>query len=487
MKGSVFRKLITAFLGLTLIILLATLGLARWSFEYGFLDYVNALEQGRLEQVSTALAEEYASYGNWRDIPLERLNRILSSRPPDAGGPGGQPPAHGGRKKPRADLRIPDRPGDPERRLRRRGMHERGPPTALLDQDGQLVAGRQDAVLPEHGIRVGVQVEGQTVGAVFGLPRRHFESPQETAFSRQQWLTSLLIGLASLLLALLASWVLARWLLGPLRRMMAAIRTLSGGDFSPRLQTASNDELGRLAADINHLAATLEDNQAARRRWLADISHELRTPVTILSGELEALQDGIRPFNREQLDSLSQEVARLHRLIEDLYQLSLSELGGLHYHFAPLRLDQLLERLAGSLQARAQAGGLTLKLEAEPATVMADTHRMEQLITNLLNNALAYTDTPGRVEMELYRSQGQVILIVEDSPPGVPADECQPLFDPLYRREESRNRRMGGAGLGLAICSNIAHAHRGTITARPSRLGGLCMELRLPEQHEGEQ
>ncbi|HPE60270.1 MAG TPA: ATP-binding protein [Thiolinea sp.] len=478
MKGSVFRKLITAFLGLTLIILIATLGLARWSFEHGFLDYVNALEQSRLEQVSSALAEAYASYGSWEAIATEHLNRILYSRPPDEGGP---PPEHGGRK-PRPELRSGKPPG-PDHRQRRR----RGPPTALLDQNGLLIAGHPDAIRPEHGIRVAVQVDGQTVGAVVGLPRRYFESPQETAFSHQQWLTSLLIGLASLLLALLASWVLARWLLGPLRRMVAAIRTLSGGDFSPRLQTTSDDELARLAADINHLAATLEDNQAARRRWLADISHELRTPVTILSGELEALQDGIRPFNREQLDSLSQEVARLQRLIEDLYQLSLSELGGLHYSFSPLYLDQLLEQLVTGLQPRAQAAGLSLNLETGPGRVMADRHRMEQLVTNLLSNALAYTDTPGRVEIELYRARGQVIVIVEDSPPGVPADECRKLFDPLYRREESRNRRLGGAGLGLAICSNIAHAHRGSISARPSRLGGLCVELRLPEYHEGEE
>jgi two-component system sensor histidine kinase BaeS len=233
--------------------------------------------------------------------------------------------------------------------------------------------------------------------------------------------------------------------------------------------------------DLDHLAHKLEESRASRRRWIADISHELRTPLTVLTGEIELLKDGIRPFDQQQLLSLDQEIGRLRHLTDDLYQLSVSDIGGLRYSFSPVNILDSLSVSIANIKLRASERGVDLVLKGKTRhLIKADSQRLTQLLNNLIENSLAYTNAPGKIEVSVFDDEEHVYIKVEDTPPGVAEKDCEKLFEPLYREEASRNRRSAGAGLGLAICKNIVNAHQGTITASPSALGGLCITISLP-------
>jgi two-component system sensor histidine kinase BaeS len=473
MKLSIAQKLVGAFLGLTLLVLTATLGLARWSFEQGFLDYVNALEQTRLERVQVDLADEYFSAGgNWQSMSEQRFSALMRLSMPRE--PFGGPPPNA---KPTSE-RGP--------RPQRRGGQQ-FPPTALYDVDDNFVAGALLGIDGSLAIRVPIVADGNIVGELRTEPRRHISSPLETDFSRQQLTTSWILGISSLILAFGVSLLLARGLLAPMRRMIKNVAQLSSGDYSHRMNERRSDELGQLTRDLDRLGGTLEANQSARKRLLADVSHELRTPLTVLCGEIEALKDGLREFDETQLDSLDQEVQRLRYLVDDLYELSISDMGGLRYRFATVDLTDCLQKAIDGMRKRAAALGIELALAPPGAssagvavTVEADAQRMDQLLQNLLENSLAYTDALGRVTVTLSQTAATAIITIDDSPPGVKESDCEKLFDPLFRQEASRSRRTGGAGLGLAICRNIVIAHGGSISASPSALGGLSIQIEIP-------
>lgn len=501
MRLTLAQQFVLATLTLTLAVLLATLLLARWSFERGFLEYVRELEHKRLEEVAAELLDSYDAQRGWQDLsrraflsalrmhgpgtrpadmrrPLQALraapsegprHRDTPPGPPDVGPPGLDPP-----KAARPDTAPP---GGPFARV------PRVIPTALFDADGRLVAGFRFTDTDARGetLRYPLRVDDVVVGELRSQPRRRLESAQETRFARKQRQASLLIFAVALTLALLMAVLLSRRLLAPLRRAHQALGAMAGGDYGQRLDTGRRDELGELMNDVDHLARTLSDNQKTRQRWIADISHELRTPVAILKGELDAMADGVRPMDEQQLDSLRAEVARLAKLIEDLFQLSLADLGGLRYEFRTLDLAELVSDICADYQRRFADRELPLAVQVDgPCRVHGDAQRLEQLLRNLLENSLAYTDSPGEVRVTLSCTGGRGSLVVLDSAPGVEPERCDQLFDPLYRQDGSRSRHSAGAGLGLAIARAVAEAHQGSLTAVPSDLGGLAVTLSLP-------
>ncbi|MEH6592246.1 MAG: ATP-binding protein [Halioglobus sp.] len=477
MRFSIAQKLVAAFVGLTVVVLIATLGLARWSFDQGFLDYVNALEQTRLELIQVDLADEYLSAGrSWDALSEQRFATLVRrTATPDAH----RRPPPGGSKPPPPKIRS-----GPQR------MGALGaPPTALYDLDNNLVAGGGIGAESAQAIRVPIVVDGNAVGELRSEPRRQISSPLETEFSRQQLKTSWILGISSLVIAICVSLFLARGLLAPVRRMINSVARLSSGDYAHRMNESRSDELGQLTEDLNRLGSTLEANQSSRKRLLADISHELRTPLTVLTGEIEALKDGLRAFDETQLDSLDQEVRRLRYLVDDLYELSISDVGGLRYQFTTVNLADCLQVAIDGMRKRAAALGIELLLAgpkssgtAVAVTIEADARRLDQLLQNLLENSLAYTDAPGRVNVTLSQTADKAVIRIEDTLPGVDESDCERLFDPLFRQDASRSRRTGGAGLGLAICRNIVVAHGGSIWAAPSTLGGLSIHIEIPIQ-----
>lgn len=480
MRLTISHKLVFAFLGLTVSVLVATLGLARWSFDRGFLDYVNALEQNRLAAMRDELAQEYeASGGNWNSMTPRRFDAISGGvlTPPGdrSSNDGLSHPPHSGR--PPGPLR--GRPG--EQSPRARPPDQLGPPTALYDMQNRQIAGGYLDDPDGAYIRETVVVDGRPVGELRSEPKRQLSTPEDTAFSRQQLNMSWTIGLIALAIAAAFSLALSRGLLAPVKRMIAVVARLSSGDYAARLHEPRHDELGQLMADLDHLGSTLEGERTSRRRWLADVSHELRTPLTVLSGEIEALRDGVRNFGPDQLASLDQEVERLRYLVNDLYELSLSDVGGLRYSFVTMNLSECLSAAVDSARNRAADNGLRIGFDCPSLVfVRGDIKRLDQLFQNLLANSVAYTDSPGRIEATLSLRGGTAVVEICDTAPGVGLDECEQLFEPLFRQDTSRSRRTGGAGLGLAISRNIVEAHRGRIAATPSELGGLCMQIEIP-------
>jgi two-component system sensor histidine kinase BaeS len=233
------------------------------------------------------------------------------------------------------------------------------------------------------------------------------------------------------------------------------------------------------------LAERLQQNEASRKQWIADIAHELRTPLAILRGEIEALQDGINQPDASTLASLHQEVSHLQRLVSDLYDLSMSDSGALSYRKESLDLIAVLQETLAlhSTSLDEQQLSVDVKgLNQQPVLIQGDSQRLQQLFKNLLENSLRYTDKPGQLHISTQLKAGWVDILFEDSSPGVPEDALPRLFERLYRVESSRNRATGGAGIGLSICRNIVEAHGGSISAAHSALGGLEIRVHLPLQ-----
>jgi two-component system sensor histidine kinase BaeS len=250
------------------------------------------------------------------------------------------------------------------------------------------------------------------------------------------------------------------------------------------MENRGGDEIARLGDDVNRLAGVLGEHESARKRWMSDMAHELRTPLAIISGELEAMSDGVRPMDREQLDSVRHEVNHLAALVNDLHSLALTDSGALAYKMQSLDLDELVQSSVDSFRGQAGAKNLALGYASpgQAIRVNGDAQRLSQLLHNLLDNSVRYTDADGKISVMLKKDRHQAVLAISDSAPGASLEECDRLFERLYRLEGSRNRNSGGSGLGLAICRNIAEAHGGRISAQPGPDGGLLVTATLPLQ-----
>jgi two-component system sensor histidine kinase BaeS len=275
--------------------------------------------------------------------------------------------------------------------------------------------------------------------------------------------------------------LISQWLARRLRAVSQGATALALGDYATRLAVRGDDELDRLAGDFNRLAAALEAAQHARRQWIADIAHELRTPLATLRAEIEALEDGVRPMTAASVGSLAQEVDQLTRLVEDLRLLSLSDLGALTYRRETVGLAEIIEESLASQRGATEAKPLVITLQLDHAvSIDADAERLVQVFTNLLQNTLRYTDPPAQLEVQLTATQGRARVTWSDSGPGVSAADLPRLTDRLFRVDGSRSRSSGGSGLGLAIVKAIVEAHEGHLVASPSPLGGLQWTLDWP-------
>lgn len=492
MRLTIRYKLFIALLAAIALVIVVALGLTRWSFNRGFVDYVNSFETQRLDGVAATLAGIWLADGSfdqlidddrrWRELMDEHMGRDgprFGGRPPPLRGSPRDVSVDPGNESPRTDTKR-DRRGAPfgPRRMQ---------PIELLDADGGVLFGRPT---PRPGSQThAIIADGNTVGFLRYVPITTVTELDEEAdrnFVAQQRQAIYIIALLALAIAGLLSTWLARQLVAPVRAVAGGAGAIAAGRLDERIDVTSNDELGQLATDFNAMAATLEQNRDSQRRWVIDIAHELRTPLAILSGELQALEDGVRQWDGDARASLQAEVERLTGLVDDLRELTLSDAGGIDYRRETVDLrgiiEQALARCAGLIAARSLTLDQDLGNAAEDDFIIdGDSGRLEQLLVNLLENSCRYTDEGGCIRVQLC-SRERIRIVVEDSSPGVPDDAMPQLFDRLYRVDDSRNRDSGGSGLGLAICKGIVAAHGGTITASPSTLGGLRIEVELPRE-----
>ncbi len=484
MRIGITSKLFAAIL-LTCLVVTFAMGFAvRYSFERGFQDYVQEREERRATDISMNLGLLYRERGGWdalREDPqiwiriLRASSRYAADRERD-------------RLEWERELKLKERESRRRWRDKPPGFEPIPPPSppppppySVLDANQQVVAGPPVAGREGENRRP-VEMDGETIGWLVQLPPARAPDDSDNRFqARQENATSVIVGLSALLAAIV-SILLARIFLAPVRSLAGATQRLAAGDYTTRVQPGANDELGQLAEDFNRLANTLEKNEQLRRSMVADISHELRTPLAVLRGEIEALEDGVRPLTPDTLASLQAEVLMLNKLIDDLHELSLADEGALTYRMADVDLEALIVSATHLFRERLRAKRLELSLELTPRTpeVRGDPQRLRQLLTNLLENALRYTDPGGVVTVRLGAEHGRVRLDILDSAPGVPDDALPRLFERLYRVDASRSRESGGSGLGLTICQRIAEAHGATIEAHPSPLGGVWIAVIFP-------
>ncbi|MCE7981748.1 MAG: HAMP domain-containing protein [Caldilinea sp. CFX5] len=295
----------------------------------------------------------------------------------------------------------------------------------------------------------------------------------------------LVAGLIAGLVALLMAGLLVRQITRPLVSLSQASSRIAGGDLAVRVPVQSHDELGELAVNFNQMAGTLETQETLRRNLMADIAHELRTPLAGIQGTVEALQDGVFPPTPDNFAIMHEEIMLINRLVEDLRTLANAEAGKLTFGCTLLDLCDLAQRQVAAFQYRALAQGTRLTLVAEEALplVKGDEQRLSQVLTNLLDNALRHTPAGGSVCVQVSNVNTGVDIVVRDTGEGIPAADLPYIFERFYRTDRSRSRETGGSGLGLAIARQLVEAQGGRIWANsppPGQMHGAEFHLFLP-------
>ncbi|HUT20094.1 MAG TPA: ATP-binding protein [Anaerolineae bacterium] len=282
-----------------------------------------------------------------------------------------------------------------------------------------------------------------------------------------------LAAVVALLTAVLVSLVLSRQVVAPIQAMTRASARIAEGQYQDRVavrgdvSTDDLDELAQLALSFNRMAAKLSQTEAMRRQLIADVAHELRTPLTATKGYLEGLMDGVLPPTPETYQQIHSEATRLQHLVDDLQELSRVEARAYELHLAPISPAKLIDDAVRRMQYQFEEKEVTLAVEPQPdqPLVLADEGRMQQVLTNLLGNALQYTPSGERVTVRTEAVRGEVRFFVQDTGIGVPAEHLPHLFDRFYRVEPSRSRAHGGSGIGLTIAKHLVEAHGGRIWA----------------------
>ncbi len=358
----------------------------------------------------------------------------------------------------------------------------------LLDAEGRVVAcadqlmlGRctvTDAELAERTRTWGVpiQVAGQVVGTLVPLDVQSF-TPLEADFLNSVRRGTLMGGILALAAAAVLGTVLVAQLAAPLRQLMAATARLARGELTHRVKVKTRDEIGELAQAFNRMAEALERSEKARQNMLADVAHELRTPLSVIRGNLEAMMDGVFPLTAENLAPVYEETLHLGELVEDLRTLTLAEAG--HLELIPEETDVggLVQAAAEAVRAAAAEQDIQVAVDVEPHLwVRVDPRRIRQVLSNLLSNALRFAP-PGSTITLSARRQGQAIQVtVRDQGPGFAPEDLPRIFERFYKGDKARTGE--GSGLGLAIAKELVQLHGGRIWAEND--GGAVVHFTLP-------
>ncbi len=509
-RFNISTKLLLAFIGMSVMAVLIMVGVLRFFANRSFEEYMRAREFAAVTGVADRLRELYQEDGGWEELRGDRrawgdLVRDELDGDDEQGHP--RPPGdrHDRRPPPPGDDDFHDRrPPPPDGRRPPPGEHPPhfgdGPPgpdgqprdrdqrmgklnlrLSLFDANEKLVAGGDQD--PKNYALSKLDLNGKTIGylALHHAPR--VDHPMDAQFLNRQLWTLYLTGAVIIAVSSLIALALAHGMSAPIRQMAEATGAIAARDFKTRLSITSSDELGLLARGINQMAATLGGFETRQHQWLADVAHELRNPLAVLIGEIEAIQDGVRAADEAGLASLHAEALRLSRIVNDLRLLSLADAGELPLEMAPL---DPIETIANALEhARPTLASAGLSVEARLAsddglTVMADRDRLTQVFANVIENARKYADSPGALLVSSVATPGFVTITIEDTGPGIPDSALPLLFDRLFRVDKSRSRETGGSGLGLSICKSIVQGHGGTIQALHSHHGGLRVDVSLP-------
>ena len=329
----------------------------------------------------------------------------------------------------------------------------------------------------QAGVSWPVVVEGRTVGSV----RLGFTTSAGTPGRGVAWSWILLAAVTAILVAIAVSWFVTRRLSGPITRLAAAARALAAGDRSARSGVTAPGELGELAAAFDQMTDDLGRAEQVRRQLAADVAHELRTPLAALQAGLEELRDGLIQPDPARLAGLHDQTLRLGRVVDDLGELAAAESAALSLRLADVDLAELTRAALAARDAQLRAAGLQVQAELHPGVlVRGDADRLDQALGNLLTNAARYCRPGDQVTARVSAADGQAVVEIADTGPGIPADELPHVFDRLWRGKTSN--ATSGSGIGLAVVRELVSAHGGTVTATSAPGSGATFTIRLPLQ-----
>ena len=469
-------KLTLAFLLVCLIEAVLVGVLTRQATEREFGRY---LREGACQDLIEEAVAYYEEFGKW-----EGFYEFMS---PPARHQRGRTPPPRRPPPPRPRQSLPGSPpgeNDPEFK----GPPIPSPPFVMVDQQRQVL-------LPSGQYRFGDAVDeamladafpvvahGELVGRVFLTDNSRNLGPGEVRYLKRSRTALYYAAAGAVLIALLLSLFFARSFTRPLRLLTTATQAMARGDLKQEVPVQSQDELGALTASFNQMSADLAEANALRRQMTADIAHDLRTPLTVLSGYLEALREGTLPPSPERFETMYAEASQLNRLIDDLRTLSLADAGELTLYQSTVAPAALLDRTAASFARQAQEKDITLSVDTRPAlpNVRVDFERMVQVLGNLVSNALRYTPAGGQITLGADAETEQVQLRVEDTGSGIPPEVLPRIFRRFYRADPARPKDQGESGLGLAIARSIVEAHGGTIGVESEEGRGTVFQIRLP-------
>jgi len=469
---SLWVKLIGAFglvilVGIGVVVLLAsqaTMG----QFEL----YVTQTGQQWANQLAPTLSEYFAQTGSWEGIDNILNQPVAYGAPPSSGRSGGD----NCMGLMEGESMMGDMMGSnwetegwcQEDQWMMDMWTSAGNRLVLVDENWVIVADTAGALkgtrLQADDIARGtpLTVQGRQVGTLIATP---FNSPSTPAGNFLSSVSSSVLwaGIAAGIVALILGSLLFFQITRPLRSLSTAALSIAKGDLNQRAWIGNNDEVGQVARSFNQMADKLQSYEAERQNLIADIAHELRTPLSVIQGNLEAMLDNVLPSSARELALLHQETILLNRLISDLRTLSLADTGQLNLQLRPVGLAELVNQVIERLQLRINEKGIDLRttIPANLPKVQADPERLSQILINLLDNALRYTPTGTQIVIEAGTTPEYVSISITDNGLGIPDDELSKLFDRFWRAEKSRNRATGGTGLGLAIVRQLTEAHGG--------------------------
>ena len=365
--------------------------------------------------------------------------------------------------------------------------------TVIVSVDRNYPPGSQ---LPANIIKAGtsVNVNGEDVGTILMANEPPGFNPQEALYLRRTSEALIFASMGALLIALIMGLLLARTLTGPLQSLTSAVQNITKGQLEQQVEVRSNDEIGQLAASFNQMSQEVARVNQQRRQMTADIAHDLRTPLTVISGYIESMRDGDLKPTPERLALIYSEIERLQDLVGDLRTLSLADTGELSLNLQPISPKYLLERATSLFRHQAEGQDVSLEVEAvdDLPAVQVDEARMMQVLGNLISNSLRHTPSGGKITLSARSTGGAVVLAVQDTGEGITADELPYIFNRFHRADKSRHTEMGETGLGLAIVKALVESHGGKVAAASAPGQGTTIELEIPasldpEDHSGEQ
>jgi signal transduction histidine kinase len=357
----------------------------------------------------------------------------------------------------------------------------------LIDGDEIIFDTNPDGIFinnPENLTKFGspVIVNGKQVGTFLVASMMGILNESQNIYLARVNRTLIWVGAIAILLVFLVAIWQSKSIIQPLREMAVASRLLAKGDYNQRVQVQRNDELGDMSKSFNLMATELAQQAALRRQLMADVAHELRTPLSVLRIDLESMEDGLMEASPENVRSLQSEVSYLSNLVDDLRMLSMADAGDLRFEKSPVELNSLVRDMVERQQfaARDRKIDLISSLLEKEIYVFGDSQRLSQVLVNLLSNAIQHTPPDNQIFITTEMSDKNAIVKVKNLGAWIPGDELERIFDRFYRLDRSRNRNQGGSGLGLSIARSLIEAHGGKIWAESEEGQSTTFTFKLP-------